>query len=267
MNRCPGTGSACRANPRIALLVTDSTSDLPFVSESQLKETETGWTISEVAPSAGLARETWHGAVSVVDGKVIGLLLAPKEGPKRIIPLTDALLHHRAACCGAIEEALQTPGGQALIVIERADGTSGHVLNAENVNGNLWLYETYSGQAAPAAARCGRRRDVQPARCPHRGGKPMTIQEARDMVVQKMQPVVEHPLILGCPARLDDASTEEYDWGWLFVFVPTGQELCQRVDQRAKYALDRVTGIATPVGNKGQGKRVISRYPARTTSQ
>ena len=95
----------------------------------------------------------------------------------------------------------------------------------------------------------------------------MTIQEARDMVVQKMQPVVEHPLILGCPARLDDASTEEYDWGWLFVFVPTGQELCQRVDQRAKYALDRVTGIATPVGNKGQGKRVISPCPPRTNSQ
>ena len=48
-------------------------------------------------------------------------------------------------------EALQTPGARALIVIERADGTPGHVLNAENINGTIWLYETYSAQGTPIA--------------------------------------------------------------------------------------------------------------------
>ena len=40
-----------------------------------------------------------------------------------------------------------------MVVIERADGTPGHVLNAENVNGTIWLYEVYSGQAAPVAGQ------------------------------------------------------------------------------------------------------------------
>ena len=38
-----------------------------------------------------------------------------------------------------------------MVVIERADGSPGHILNAENVNGTIWLYEVYSGQAAPVA--------------------------------------------------------------------------------------------------------------------
>ncbi|NQW47679.1 MAG: MCE family protein [Planctomycetes bacterium] len=84
------------SKPENCYLVTDSTSDHPFVSKSQLKETETGWTISKAAPLAGRPRETWHGAavLSVDDDKVIGLLLAPEKGPKRIIPLTVDLLRH-----------------------------------------------------------------------------------------------------------------------------------------------------------------------------
>jgi hypothetical protein len=78
------------------LLVTDAASDAPFVSESHLKVTDTGWVINDDAPSAGLPQDTWHGAaaVSVDDGKVIGLLLAPQKGPKRIVPLTKDLLRH-----------------------------------------------------------------------------------------------------------------------------------------------------------------------------
>lgn len=78
-------------------LVADSFSeDPPFVSESHLKESATGWTIGDTAPSAGLPREQWHGAaaVAVDDGKVIGLLLAPEKGPKRIVPLTEEQLRH-----------------------------------------------------------------------------------------------------------------------------------------------------------------------------
>jgi len=45
-------------------------------------------------------------------------------------------------------DQLSTPGSRALVVIERADGTPGHVINAENINGTIWLYEAYSGQAA-----------------------------------------------------------------------------------------------------------------------
>lgn len=76
------------------LLVAGSPSEPSFVSESHLRETETGWLIRDNAPSAGLARQTWHGAavVSVEDGKVIGLLVAPENGPKRIVPLTEELL-------------------------------------------------------------------------------------------------------------------------------------------------------------------------------
>ena len=52
-----------------------------------------------------------------------------------------------------LTDQLPTPGSRALVVIERADGQPGHVLNAENVNGNIWLYEAYTGQAAPVAGQ------------------------------------------------------------------------------------------------------------------
>lgn len=76
--------------PENCLLVSDAAADTPFVSASQLKETDAGWAISD----AGLAREGWHGAavVAVADGKVIGVLVAPEKGARRIIPLTPELL-------------------------------------------------------------------------------------------------------------------------------------------------------------------------------
>jgi len=79
----------------------------------------------------------------------------------------------------------------------------------------------------------------------------MTDEQVREIVVRQMQPVAENPLSLGCPARLDDALTEEYEWGWSFTFVPVDPSECQLAYKRRRYAVDRVTGIATPVGNKG----------------
>lgn len=55
-----------------------------------------------------------------------------------------------------LADQLRTPGSRALVVIERADGTPGHVLNAENVNGTIWLYEAYSGRAAPVTGQPAR---------------------------------------------------------------------------------------------------------------
>ncbi len=52
-------------------------------------------------------------------------------------------------------------------------------------------------------------------------------------------------------AQLDDNLTEEYDWGWLFVFVPTESDRHGQFFRRAKYDIDRVTGNMTPVGKKG----------------
>lgn len=75
--------------------------------------------------------------------------------------------------------------------------------------------------------------------------------EARALVIVKMQPVAEHPLILGCSARLADELTEEYDWGWLFVFVPMDADQHGQAIRQDKYALDRVTGNMSPVGKKG----------------
>jgi hypothetical protein len=52
-----------------------------------------------------------------------------------------------------LAERLPTPGQRALVVLERADGKPGHVLNAENVNGTIYLYESYSGQGASVAGQ------------------------------------------------------------------------------------------------------------------
>jgi hypothetical protein len=78
------------------LLVADSSSSPLFISAAQLTRPGDGWTI-DPSLSRDLARQSWHGAaaVSVADGKVIGLLVCPKAGDRsgpRIIPLTKELL-------------------------------------------------------------------------------------------------------------------------------------------------------------------------------
>jgi paraquat-inducible protein B len=77
------------------LLVADSFAAPLPVSANHLKQEANGaaWTI-DAARAGGLTGEQWHGAaaVSVKDGKVIGLLQAPEKGPRRIILLTKDLL-------------------------------------------------------------------------------------------------------------------------------------------------------------------------------
>jgi hypothetical protein len=34
-------------------------------------------------------------------------------------------------------------------VINRTDATPGHVFNAENINGHIWLFEAHDGVAVP----------------------------------------------------------------------------------------------------------------------
>jgi hypothetical protein len=78
------------------LLVSDSAGSPLFVPAAQMTRPGDGWTI-DTSLSRDLVRESWHGAaaVSVADGKVIGLLVCPKAGdrsPPRIVPLTKELL-------------------------------------------------------------------------------------------------------------------------------------------------------------------------------
>ena len=77
----------------------------------------------------------------------------------------------------------------------------------------------------------------------------MTVEEARDVVARDWLQISEQAL--KCPARIDDMLTEEYDWGWSFYCGPVDPSLCPLAYKRRHYAVDRVTGIATPVGSKG----------------
>ena len=77
----------------------------------------------------------------------------------------------------------------------------------------------------------------------------MTVAEARVEIVRRWLPIAEQ--FLQCPARIDDARTEEFEWGWEFSCVPVDPAQCPLTYKRNNFALDRVTGISTPVGNKG----------------
>ena len=84
----------------------------------------------------------------------------------------------------------------------------------------------------------------------------MTHDEAKATVLRTMKPVAEHGTVLNAPARLADELTEEHEWGWLFVFVPAVSEGSVPYSQQIRFALDRVNGNATPVGNKGLDEAV-----------
>lgn len=56
---------------------------------------------------------------------------------------------------------------------------------------------------------------------------------------------------LGCPAVIDLAATEEHEWGWLIYVVPVNEALCTREYKKNCFAVERETGISTPVGTKG----------------
>jgi hypothetical protein len=79
----------------------------------------------------------------------------------------------------------------------------------------------------------------------------ITYEQAREIVVRQMLPVTENHLALGCRAKLDDALSVEYEWGWSFTFVPVDPAECSKEYKFDSYAVDRVTGFATPIGNKG----------------
>jgi len=81
-------------NPEDCLLVADSSSNPLFVSVARLQQADSAWTLDDRLAGA-LTQESWNCAavVSVQDGKVIGLLLVPEDGPKRIIPLTKEAMN------------------------------------------------------------------------------------------------------------------------------------------------------------------------------
>jgi hypothetical protein len=71
---------------------------------------------------------------------------------------------------------------------------------------------------------------------------------------------------LDCAAEIDDSLTEEYDWGWVFNFVPLSSDASPRPWPRG-VAIDRGTGHTAPVGPKGVAEAVYriaslnERYP------
>lgn len=62
---------------------------------------------------------------------------------------------------------------------------------------------------------------------------------------------------LGCPAMIDLAATEEHEWGWLIYVVPVNEALCTRAYKKNCFAVERETGISTPVGTKGIEEALI----------
>lgn len=77
----------------------------------------------------------------------------------------------------------------------------------------------------------------------------MTVQDAVEEVIRKWHSISEQAL--KCRMRIDDALTEEYDWGWMFTLVPVDPVPSSQPSARDRYAIDNVTGISTPVGFKG----------------
>ena len=80
----------------------------------------------------------------------------------------------------------------------------------------------------------------------------MQVQEAREIVVEKWQAISKRAA--ECPLRVDDDLTVEYDWGWSFTIVPIDPALCPTDSKRSfmhRFAIDRESGIFTPVGTKG----------------
>jgi hypothetical protein len=77
----------------------------------------------------------------------------------------------------------------------------------------------------------------------------MTREEAREVIAQKC--LASAAKFLQCPVLIDDSQTEEHSWGWSFTCVPVDPTQCLRDYKRCHFAVDRVTGIFTPIGNKG----------------
>ena len=88
----------------------------------------------------------------------------------------------------------------------------------------------------------------------------MTVQEAELVVAREWQSIAEQRV--GYPLRVDPTHTAEYEWGWEISFVPAEAD---RPPRRERYAIDRVTGITSPVGTKGLSEAV--RYLAKWRRQ
>ena len=56
---------------------------------------------------------------------------------------------------------------------------------------------------------------------------------------------------LGCAALVEDIRTEEYPWGFVFVFVPVDSQFSPLRRDCAKVAVSCGDGSITVVGNKG----------------
>jgi hypothetical protein len=94
-------------------------------------------------------------------------------------------------------------------------------------------------------ARCAGGRPAPEPRPP----VPLTRAEARAAVERKHAHTEEWAF--KCLVRVDDARTAEYEWGWVFSFVPADPEKSPAPAREQRYAVDRVTGLTTSVGNKG----------------
>ena len=55
---------------------------------------------------------------------------------------------------------------------------------------------------------------------------------------------------LGCAVTLDESLTENFEWGWVFCFVPVDPTSCTFQYKRRRYAVHR-SKLSTPVGTKG----------------
>jgi len=77
----------------------------------------------------------------------------------------------------------------------------------------------------------------------------MTLAAAQDAVRKCWGQIASHAF--GGPAELDPSLTEEYDWGWVFCFVPQPPGPHKAVYPQRQYAYDRETEISVPVGTKG----------------
>lgn len=82
----------------------------------------------------------------------------------------------------------------------------------------------------------------------------MTMEEAREVITRNWLASAEK--FLQCPVRIDDSLTVEYDWGWSFDCVPIDPARCPHDYKRCRYAVDRLTGIGTPIGTKGLSEAV-----------
>ena len=98
----------------------------------RLDRAAAGQEVDPINPLESLPLLSPRGIMGHVDGN------APM-----VLPGSPSDLHE------GLRALLQRPGARAIVVIEQANRKPGHVFNAENINGKVWLFEAYDGVAVP----------------------------------------------------------------------------------------------------------------------